>query len=393
MPKVTLNDLGSGYASSALLDENFDTIETAFDNTLSRDGTTPNQMEADLDMNSNRIINLDDPVNDQDAATKAWILGQEGNAAQDAIDAAASADAAADSEAAALASENNAEAWATQLNSLVESTDYSSKEWAIGSTVEDGSSKEWATNPEDAAVGDAAGFSALHYAAKAQAAAAALTIPDSVIYFHPQVLMTDVTVPAEYNGWVVGPWQVDPGATLTIEAGANFYVQPDPATLVVDTDVIPIATGGTGATTAADARTNLGVDFKGALLKLTSSQTGSSTIVAWDAEEYDTDGFWSSGNAADIVIPSGVSRVRLYAGGYFNGGTLGKIVKNYSSGSSDDYTGEPQYLATSGTPWQASIVSPPISVTAGDTFSLRVDGSWDTLSLWGEAYLAVEVVE
>lgn len=40
------------------LNENFDNIEEAFDNTLSRDGSTPNYMEADFDLNSNNILNV-----------------------------------------------------------------------------------------------------------------------------------------------------------------------------------------------------------------------------------------------------------------------------------------------------------------------------------------------
>lgn len=38
-------------------------LTTALDNTLSRDGTSPNTMSASLDMNSNRILNLPAPVN------------------------------------------------------------------------------------------------------------------------------------------------------------------------------------------------------------------------------------------------------------------------------------------------------------------------------------------
>lgn len=48
-------------------------IETAFQNTLSRDGATPNQMAATLDMNSNRIINLPSPSSGTDAARLADI--------------------------------------------------------------------------------------------------------------------------------------------------------------------------------------------------------------------------------------------------------------------------------------------------------------------------------
>lgn len=59
MAKLTLTDL-TGFTSDALaaINANSAAIETALENTLSRDGTSPNEMEADLDMNSNRIINL-----------------------------------------------------------------------------------------------------------------------------------------------------------------------------------------------------------------------------------------------------------------------------------------------------------------------------------------------
>lgn len=57
MSKVTLNDIASGFASIAALNANFTAIEDGFENTLSRDGTTPNQMNADLDMNGHRILN------------------------------------------------------------------------------------------------------------------------------------------------------------------------------------------------------------------------------------------------------------------------------------------------------------------------------------------------
>lgn len=60
MAKIVLNDTISGYASVTVLNENFAAIEQALENTLSRDGTTPNHMTADLDMNSNDILNVGD---------------------------------------------------------------------------------------------------------------------------------------------------------------------------------------------------------------------------------------------------------------------------------------------------------------------------------------------
>jgi hypothetical protein len=69
MSKVTLNDLASlaNEASAiASINSNNTALETAFENTLSRDGTSPNTMGANIDMNSNRVLNLPEPVADQE---------------------------------------------------------------------------------------------------------------------------------------------------------------------------------------------------------------------------------------------------------------------------------------------------------------------------------------
>lgn len=68
MAKLTLSDITSGYAAPAKYNANNTLIEAALENTLSRDGTDPNQMNAVLDMNSNLIINLGEPVSSNDAA-------------------------------------------------------------------------------------------------------------------------------------------------------------------------------------------------------------------------------------------------------------------------------------------------------------------------------------
>jgi hypothetical protein len=55
--KPTLTTLSSGFNSTTTLNNNFTALRNAFDNTLSLDGSTPNAMNADLDMNSNDILN------------------------------------------------------------------------------------------------------------------------------------------------------------------------------------------------------------------------------------------------------------------------------------------------------------------------------------------------
>lgn len=72
MTKLTLSNISNLQNESSvvttLATNNAATI-TAVENTLSRDGTTPNHMNADLDMNSNRIVNLPDATTDQEPAT------------------------------------------------------------------------------------------------------------------------------------------------------------------------------------------------------------------------------------------------------------------------------------------------------------------------------------
>lgn len=65
MSKITLNNVGDitqATTAAALINANSSVIETAFDNTLSRDGTSPNPMLANIDMNSQRILNLPSPL-------------------------------------------------------------------------------------------------------------------------------------------------------------------------------------------------------------------------------------------------------------------------------------------------------------------------------------------
>jgi len=55
--KPPITTIASGYYSRTALNTNFENLRDKFDNTLSLDGSTPNAMQADLDMNSNDILN------------------------------------------------------------------------------------------------------------------------------------------------------------------------------------------------------------------------------------------------------------------------------------------------------------------------------------------------
>ena len=56
--KPTLTTVASGYQSTTMLNANLNAINNALDNTLSRDGSTPNNMTADIDLNSNDLLNV-----------------------------------------------------------------------------------------------------------------------------------------------------------------------------------------------------------------------------------------------------------------------------------------------------------------------------------------------
>ena len=79
MAKITLDSVISGFKSVTRLVSNFSKIEDSLNNdVLWRDNPEgePNQMEDDLDMNTNRITNLPSPVNDTDAVR--WVDVKDG---------------------------------------------------------------------------------------------------------------------------------------------------------------------------------------------------------------------------------------------------------------------------------------------------------------------------
>jgi hypothetical protein len=57
--KPVISSVATGYQATDTINNNFQNVRDAFDNTLSLDGSTPNAMAADIDLNSNDLINAD----------------------------------------------------------------------------------------------------------------------------------------------------------------------------------------------------------------------------------------------------------------------------------------------------------------------------------------------
>lgn len=109
MAKLTTTDLTSltnETSAIANINANNALIETAMENTLSRDGTAPNQMNADIDLNSNDLLNVNNL--DAQSLTIAGSSDPFSTAQQAATDAAASAASALTSANDAATSEGNA---------------------------------------------------------------------------------------------------------------------------------------------------------------------------------------------------------------------------------------------------------------------------------------------
>ena len=69
LDSLTHNDT----AATKLINDNFSELQQGIEDALSRSGKTPNFMDAPLDMNMNRIINIADPVDDYDLANKHYV--------------------------------------------------------------------------------------------------------------------------------------------------------------------------------------------------------------------------------------------------------------------------------------------------------------------------------
>lgn len=118
LDSVTKNDT----AATEQINDNFKALQAAIENTVSRDGTVPNYMDADLDLNSYRIINAAAPVEGKDVVTLEYFEEKAGGAVEAAAEASASASKAASSAQSALVASNNAIGQLAQAEGLLTAT-------------------------------------------------------------------------------------------------------------------------------------------------------------------------------------------------------------------------------------------------------------------------------
>ena len=186
--KPTITTITSGHASITALNANYVALRDAFDNTVSRDGSSPNTMSADLDLNGNDITNVNtitDSTGTDVVAAVTTLKNQASAFADEAdnwaqkVDGEAVATEGYSAKAWAIggtgitdtAGAGPAKDWAIETTGTVDGTNHSSKAWAVGGTgVTDtasaGAAKEWAT--ETASTVDTSEYSAKEYAVGTQ---------------------------------------------------------------------------------------------------------------------------------------------------------------------------------------------------------------------------------
>lgn len=93
MAKLVTTDLTNivGAETTAIntINNNFDAVEAAIENTFSRDGTSPNELNTDLDLNGNDIINVESidtqhlSINGEELTTELFSKGDQGDPGYD----------------------------------------------------------------------------------------------------------------------------------------------------------------------------------------------------------------------------------------------------------------------------------------------------------------------
>lgn len=227
--KPTITTVQSGFNSQEVINANFQALADALENTLSLDGSTPNAMEADLDLNGNNVIgasgfivNGQDVVGSTAAALAAANLAQADaeaavvSAESSATSAASSATAAANSASAAATSETNADAsaddaLASETAAAISATNAanSASAAAVSATSASASATNAATSAANAdASADDAAVSATAAASSANAASAsadaALAALDSFDDRYLGQKTTDPTLDNDGNPLVAG---------------------------------------------------------------------------------------------------------------------------------------------------------------------------------------------
>jgi hypothetical protein len=440
MPKLVLDDihnLQNEQSATGKINLNSQRIEMALEKTLSRDGSSPNAMESNLDMNSNRIINLVEPVDNTEPvrkqeydvleATVNNVIETVEGAVEDTLAAQSAAELAqAKAEEAQLAAEA-AETNAETAQGLAETAQSLAEAAQLAAEIAEGNAETAETNAETAqGLAEAAQLAAETAQGFAEAAQlAAETAEGNALISENNA--HDSELAASQSAFEAAQ------SALAAEAAAdNFddvYLGTKSADPTEDNDGNPLVTGQLYFNNSSNS---LKVYDGSTWLNYTAA-TGITAVVDdsnptlggdLDVNGFDIPGFVQDAEIADFITSSALSNLVTGPASATDGrfalfdGATGKLIKQASvspsdvlktgdlatetTDSLDDWTGFKQFVSTS-VPYALGVgvqfgrdVERKWQIV-GDTFSnpgklsYRAQGSGGTWSSWDEFLFASHV--
>ena len=329
--KPTVTTLQSGFNSTETLNANFEALRDGFDNTLSLDGSTPNAMEADLDLNGNNIIgaaglliNGTDYLSDVEAAKAAALVAQaaaelaetnaetaETNAESSKTAAGLSATAAATSETNAGASETAASGSATASATSATNSATSASQAAASASAASTSEANAATSETNAATSETNAATSATESETAKTAAeaakdAALAALDSFDDRYLGAKASDPTLDNDGNALVAGALYYNTTAdVMKVYEGSVWvaaYASLSGALLATNnlSDLVSVSSARTNlglGTAATTASTDYATAAQGALAD-TATQPADLATVATTGGYSDLTGLPTLGTAA-----------------------------------------------------------------------------------------------
>ena len=408
--KPTVTTLASGFNSTETLNTNFEALRDGFDNTLSLDGSTPNAMEADLDLNGNNIIgaaglliNGTDYLADVTAAKAAALVAQvaaetaETNAESSETAAGLSATAAAGSETAselaktaAELAETNAETAESSASASATSATSSASTASTGASTATTKASEAATSATNAATSATESETAKDAAETARDAA--LAALDNFDDRYLGAKANAPTVDNDGNALIVGALYFNTGTDkLYIWNGTAWQVTTSGAAAgdLISTNNL------SDVTSAPTSRTNLGlvtVASTGSYSDLTGTPT-LGTAAATASTDYATaaQGVLAGSalqnisgesieNLSDVasMTPSD-GQALVYGSGVWSAADMaGGIAYTLHTANVTMAANEGVIADTSG---GAFTVTLPASPTTGDTVIIADGADWATTNL------------
>lgn len=218
-----LTTLTNEASALTALNQNFNAIIAAIENTVSLDGTTPNTMSAALDLGSNQVINAAAPTSGPSLANKAYVDARSFDTTLGATVATNAANAA--------TSETNAAASAVEAGLSIGSRMDNDGTFAIGTPYDINATVRWTGGYSRSNIDNNLGNQ-----------------PTAVSDANWSVVTLDGIDGSNGTGAVDS---VSGGTGIT-----NTGTGTDP---IMTLDTVAVSSGGTGAITAAAARTNLGL--------------------------------------------------------------------------------------------------------------------------------------